>query len=476
MQDLGRAAIGMQVSRALGAGAGPAYRSRRRSLPLLVATAMSAVLFVTGPASAEPADPEPSEPAPSSPPTDPGPSQEPIDPPAPSSPPTEQPVPSQPSPANPPAEPPPLSEQINAASTGHEALAADAIRLSRLVFVIEEQLSQLELEAKAAADVFRLAEADLAAARAQADATRLAAVRAALDLSAAQHALESFARESYVDANSELVSVMLLLDAHGPRDLIDRAGLLNLVADSRTHVLDGVLAARATSESAEAAAAASFDANVATQAQARSRLDQSTAILAEHEARLPTLLDQRASAEATFYSALVRLLGPVGAVAAFAQYEQDQLSQHAAEAAARAAANGGGPVMSGSWALPVLGRFTSCFCSRWGTMHWGIDIAAPMYTPEYAAGDGVVVGAGPASGFGQAVYIQHDNGDVTVYGHMAVIEVVTGQRVSAGQEIALLGSQGFSTGPHLHFEVHVGGMGGPRVDPVLWLAERGIYV
>jgi murein DD-endopeptidase MepM/ murein hydrolase activator NlpD len=71
-------------------------------------------------------------------------------------------------------------------------------------------------------------------------------------------------------------------------------------------------------------------------------------------------------------------------------------------------------------------------------MHWGIDIAAPMYTPMYSAGDGVVVEAGPATGFGQAVYIQHDNGDVTVYGHMEVIEVTAGQRVVAGQEIALV--------------------------------------
>jgi len=109
-------------------------------------------------------------------------------------------------------------------------------------------------------------------------------------------------------------------------------------------------------------------------------------------------------------------------------------------------------------------------------MHWGIDIAAPMYTPMYSAGNGVVVKAGSEAGFGLAVYIRHDNGDVTVYGHMEVIKVVTGQRVTAGQEIALVGSRGFSTGPHLHFEVYIGGLDGVRVDPVRWLASRGIYV
>jgi murein DD-endopeptidase MepM/ murein hydrolase activator NlpD len=113
---------------------------------------------------------------------------------------------------------------------------------------------------------------------------------------------------------------------------------------------------------------------------------------------------------------------------------------------------------------------------RWGTLHAGIDLAAPMMTPEYAAMDGVVLEAGPASGFGNAVYIQHENGDVTVYGHMEQILVTAGQVVKAGDTIALLGNRGQSTGPHLHFEVHVGGINGTKIDPIPWLAERGIHV
>ena len=99
---------------------------------------------------------------------------------------------------------------------------------------------------------------------------------------------------------------------------------------------------------------------------------------------------------------------------------------------------------------------------RWGTLHAGIDLAAPMRTPEMAAMDGVVLKAGPASGFGLAVYIQHANGDVTVYGHMDQILVPDGQVVKAGDVIALLGNRGQATGPHLHFEVHVGGINGHK--------------
>jgi murein DD-endopeptidase MepM/ murein hydrolase activator NlpD len=109
-------------------------------------------------------------------------------------------------------------------------------------------------------------------------------------------------------------------------------------------------------------------------------------------------------------------------------------------------------------------------------MHWGIDLAAPMMTEEYAAADGVVLRAGSASGYGNAVYILHDSGDVTVYGHMEKILVEAGEVVSAGETIALLGSRGQSTGPHLHFEVHKGGLDGKRVDPVKWLQGLGVDV
>jgi murein DD-endopeptidase MepM/ murein hydrolase activator NlpD len=152
---------------------------------------------------------------------------------------------------------------------------------------------------------------------------------------------------------------------------------------------------------------------------------------------------------------------------------QAAADQAARDAAAAAAAEAARPKV----VLPVAGaRLTSGFGARWGTMHAGIDLAAPMLTPEYAAMDGVVIKAGAASGYGLAVYIQHENGDVTVYGHMDSILVAEGQAVRAGDTIALLGNRGQSTGPHLHFEVHIGGMDGTKVDPAGWLRERGVAI
>lgn len=123
---------------------------------------------------------------------------------------------------------------------------------------------------------------------------------------------------------------------------------------------------------------------------------------------------------------------------------------------------------------PAEGTFTSGYGARWGTVHKGIDIANAEGTPILSVLDGVVIDAGPASGFGQWVRVQHEDGTVTVYGHISTIDVTVGQTVTAGQKIAGMGNLGFSTGTHLHFEVHPAG--GDAIDPLPWLAERGITV
>ena len=106
---------------------------------------------------------------------------------------------------------------------------------------------------------------------------------------------------------------------------------------------------------------------------------------------------------------------------------------------------------------------------RWGVMHEGIDLAGPLGSPIVAVGDGVVVEAGPAAGFGLWVAIRHANGDYSIYGHMYRYYVTVGEHVRAGQHIADIGANGQSTGPHLHFGVARGSATGPFLDPVPWL-------
>ncbi|MGM7647335.1 M23 family metallopeptidase [Nocardia sp. JW2] len=126
---------------------------------------------------------------------------------------------------------------------------------------------------------------------------------------------------------------------------------------------------------------------------------------------------------------------------------------------------------TGGFSLPAKGLFTSGFGSRWGTMHRGIDIAGPIGSPIYAVADGTVVEAGPAQGFGLWVRIRHDDGTISIYGHMYDFFVSPGERVPAGMQIARIGNRGDSTGPHLHFEIV---QNGQHVDPQAWLARHGL--
>lgn len=121
---------------------------------------------------------------------------------------------------------------------------------------------------------------------------------------------------------------------------------------------------------------------------------------------------------------------------------------------------------------PAEGRFTSGFGARWGTSHRGIDIAGPIGTPIVSVADGTVLESGPASGFGMWVRVQLEDGTINVYGHINRSFVKEGQKVKAGEEIAEIGNRGQSTGPHLHFEVWT--PGGTKINPLPWLAERGI--
>jgi len=91
------------------------------------------------------------------------------------------------------------------------------------------------------------------------------------------------------------------------------------------------------------------------------------------------------------------------------------------------------------------------------TGHTGIDIGCNMYAPIYAAEAGTVILAEWYGGYGNAVVIDHGNGLTTLYGHNEELYVSVGQRVSRGETIAGAGSTGWSTGPHLHFEVRVNG-------------------
>jgi murein DD-endopeptidase MepM/ murein hydrolase activator NlpD len=129
---------------------------------------------------------------------------------------------------------------------------------------------------------------------------------------------------------------------------------------------------------------------------------------------------------------------------------------------------GGGDALKYIW--PARGVFTSGYGWRWGRMHRGIDISAPVGTPVVSSAAGVVETASwNDGGYGNLVEVRHPDGSLTVYAHNSRILVRTGAVVNQGELIAEMGSTGRSTGPHTHFEIRPRGAG--AVNPMFFLSR-----
>ncbi|WP_415182568.1 DUF5930 domain-containing protein [Phaeovulum sp.] len=123
--------------------------------------------------------------------------------------------------------------------------------------------------------------------------------------------------------------------------------------------------------------------------------------------------------------------------------------------------------------LKAAFRFTSPFGYRWGRLHAGIDMAGPIGTSVYSTADGVVTTAGRQNGYGNVIKVRHEFGTTTVYGHLSKIRVSVGQKVSRGDHIGDMGNTGRSTGPHLHYEIQVGGA---PVNPMTFIkAAKDVF-
>ena len=126
------------------------------------------------------------------------------------------------------------------------------------------------------------------------------------------------------------------------------------------------------------------------------------------------------------------------------------------------------------WLLPLRQyTVTSPFGKRWGVLHPGVDLSAPEGTRYYAAAAGTVILCRWNSGYGYNVMIDHGGGVVSVYGHSSKLLCKEGQRVQAGDLLALVGNTGYSFGPHLHFEIRLDGV---PIDPVPFMRRNGVDI
>lgn len=128
-----------------------------------------------------------------------------------------------------------------------------------------------------------------------------------------------------------------------------------------------------------------------------------------------------------------------------------------------------GTIIPPTYIKPISGgRYTSGFGRRWGRMHTGVDWACPTGTTVYASSGGTVIQASYNGGYGNNVVISHPDGRLTRYAHNSRLLVHVGQTVKQGEAIALSGSTGRSTGPHVHFEIYINGA---AVNPLNYIGN-----
>jgi murein DD-endopeptidase MepM/ murein hydrolase activator NlpD len=389
----------------------------------------------------------------------------------------------------------PSDADITAARSAQDQTAAEVGRLTAMVAAAESQVQQANVVAEAAADAQLVAEAELASAQQAADAADAELVRATAAAAAAADRVNDVGRENFMRSAGELGVVAGLINADGPSELLQQAAMLDYLAADRVSVLEQLRVAQIEQANAAALAEAAALQRQAAADAAAEATEQAQAQLSQFQTQVDAAAAERDTYQQQLQAAQIRLLQLQGERDAYGAWQAQQAAAARAEAARQAPpqprptgptsprptgtatptpVSHPAPVGSTGAVAPTSGRFTTCYEMRWGVMHNGVDIAAPIGTPIYSPLAGTVLRAGPATGFGLAVYIEHDDGSVTVYGHINDYFVSVGQRVSAGEVIAEVGNTGQSTGPHLHFEVHTDGMYAGRVNPMPWLAARGV--
>jgi murein DD-endopeptidase MepM/ murein hydrolase activator NlpD len=278
-------------------------------------------------------------------------------------------------------------------------------------------------------------------------------------------------RLRYVDSHGAINYVQLVLTANSFNDLMDRMIGAQQIAAADKRLLDDLHEQRAL------VAQANFDLGV--------QRDQVTALLQQQKATEADL-EKNLAAQAAAFAYEKQL-----EVQLSAQYAQIQAQRAAIDAQvaalqlkyeAAAAAAGGGTGQF-EWPIPTCGH--GCISQGFGCnsywfeqyepscpypnrIHTGIDIAAPWGTPIVAADTGVIYFYSGYYGYGNYIVIVHGNGYSTLYGHLSSFAsgLSSGQIIARGTVIALEGSTGNSTGPHLHFEIRVNNV---WKNPCIWL-------
>jgi murein DD-endopeptidase MepM/ murein hydrolase activator NlpD len=339
-----------------------------------------------------------------------------------------------------------------------EAAALEELELLELE---DERVAQILAEIQAAVDnqaaQVQAARLQLGEAEAEVEARKNAALEAADALVLTRAAIEDRAVDAFVGTNREsepwLTSSDLNLTAI-------RLSMLDFAAGSDRDLLDDLRTSQADRE-----------AHLRAGEDARAEADRLRVVLETELVELEARREVQAKIQAELEARIDEWQREADQRAREAEELTDLIKEKQAEALGFAPGDPGAASLEG-FIMPTQGSPGSRFGLRvhpiFGTtrMHSGVDIGAPSGQAVWAAKEGRVIFAGRKGGYGNAVIVQHEGNVATLYAHLSAFETSDGDWVDAGEVIGLIGSTGWSTGPHLHFETRVNGE--PR-DPLLFL-------
>lgn len=379
----------------------------------------------------------------------------------------------------------PTWDDVKKARASESAKQAEIARIEGLLRQLEADVAAKSAAAEEAGFAFE--EADLAFQEAAIKADSLQQQSDAAGLIADDSRLKAGQMVAQLARQGGAsLSANLLANAGDADDLLARLGYASRISMQSdglyTRALQDMNTAQSLADQAEVARGVREELRAEAelkQIAAQQAMDAASAALAAQEEHQIELQEQlkvlRLEREAT----------EVDYAAGVAERERQRLAAIAAAQAAAAGNGRGGPVSTtapvNGWVWPVDGWISGHYGNRFHPiqhvwrLHTGTDVATSLGTPIYAARAGTVKYAARLGTYGNWIEITHDDGISTGYAHIrdGGILVSVGQRVEVGQLIALVGSTGYSTGPHLHFEVRVNGV---ATDALIYLRNRGVPI
>ena len=283
----------------------------------------------------------------------------------------------------------------------------------------------------------------------------------------ANEQLEERIVELYKSDSLDITST-ILLDISSLTDLVDQFEYLQDVASRDDDILTSVREGRVETRKARTKTRRTRRALSRATAQLATRTEeqrQARDAVAARERDVSAARDDKAALLTRVRETQDAARDQIEELAAASKQLEEEIRAAQRRVAAPASSGGGRRPASG-FIWPVNGPITSGFGPRWGRLHAGVDVGVGFGTPIRAVAAGTVVYSGWLGGYGNLVVVDHGNGLSTAYAHQQRIYASVGQAVAQGESLGEVGSTGFSTGPHLHFEVRINGS---AVDPLGYL-------